>query len=83
MNAISPRAATRKQIQSGMEAVILDKAKANVEITMMGENTWSICAEPDHAERAIKFLEKTSLVKEFGERSELEGELFIYFKTGA
>jgi hypothetical protein len=83
VNTTSNRAVTRKEIQGGMEAVILGNAKAKVEITMMGENTWSICGNPDDACKAIKFLEKTRLVKEFGERSTLEDELFIYFRTGA
>jgi len=83
VKTISKRAVTRKEIQNGMEAVIYGQAKANVEITMMGENTWSICGKPDHAERAMGFLAQTSLAKEFGERSTLEDELFIYFRTGA
>jgi hypothetical protein len=83
VNTTSSRAVSRKEIQSGMEAVILGKTGANVEITMMGENTWSICGKSEDASKAISFLEQTSLVKEFGERSTLEDELFIYFKTGS
>jgi hypothetical protein len=83
VNTTSSRAVTRKEIQSGMEAVIYGKTGANVEITMMGENTWSMLGKPEDACKALEFLQQTSLVKEFGDRSTLGGDLFIYFKTGA
>ena len=79
----SQRAATRKEIQTGMEAAILKGCGAKVEITMMGENTWSICGKSTHTNKAMEWLEKSNLAKEFGERSAFAGEVFIYFKTGA
>jgi hypothetical protein len=72
----------RKKIQAGMEREILNAVRAKVEITMMGENTWSICGSPSHAERAMAFLGTSNLATEL-DRSSLDGELFIYFKTGA
>jgi hypothetical protein len=83
VNTISKRAVTRKEIQFGMEQAILKGCGAKVEITMMGENTWSICGRSTHANKAMDFLEKSNLAKEFGERSSFAGEVFIYFKTGA
>lgn len=83
MNTISNRAVTRKEIQSGMESALLKGCGAKVEITMMGENAWSICGLSAHANKAMTFLEASNLAKEFGERSTLEDELFIYFRTGA
>lgn len=73
---------TRKEIQSAMEAEILKAVRAKVEVTMMGENTWSICGAPSHVERAMAFLGASNLATEY-DRSTLHGELFIYFKTGA
>jgi hypothetical protein len=83
VNTTSQRAATRKEIQAGMEAAILKGCKAKVEITMMGENTWSICGTPSQAIKAMEYLEKSGLAKEINERSSFAGEAFIYFKTGA
>jgi hypothetical protein len=73
----------RKAIQASMESEIFKATKAKVEITMAGDNTWSICGKSRHAEKAMKFLAASNLAKEFGERSTFAGELFIYFKTGA
>lgn len=79
---MSTRAATIEAIENSMESVLLSKAKASVEITMMGENTWSICGKPIQAEKAMAFLGKSNLAEEYG-RSSFAGELFIYFRTGA
>ena len=83
MNTKSQRALTYKEIQASMAEAIEKETGAKVEITMMGENTWSIVGQPAASCAAMEFLGKSNLAKEFGERSLLDGKLFIYFRTGA
>ena len=83
MNTISKRAVTREAIESGMEAVIFDKAKANVEITMIGQNNWSINGNPKDVCKAFVFLEKSNLAKLHGSPVLSGNNLSIHFRTGA
>jgi hypothetical protein len=83
VNTISKRAVTREAIESGMEAVLFDKAKANVQIAMLGENAWSIDGSPKDVCKAFTFLEKSNLVKLDGWPVLSGNNLSIHFKTGA